>query len=186
MTRVLDAEIMRTNTPAQVTYNIQPGRSAVLVRARSNVGPISFATSELEGVITTDGVGRPAAAINGVAEGRLTIQLASLTSGNDLYDAEIRRRIDTRRFPVASLRLRSMTALADRSHYDLVAELQFHDTVREIRGSATVDVSDDSVLIVRGQQSIDVRDFNLEIPSTLVLKIYPDVSIEMYLEARAE
>ena len=39
-------------------------------------------------------------------------------------------------------------------------------------------------MVIRGTQTLDIREFALEVPTTLALKIYPEVAIEMHLEAR--
>jgi polyisoprenoid-binding protein YceI len=153
------------------------------VRARANVGPISFATSDVAGYISTflDGDN---ISPSGPLSGQLTVPLGSLTSGNSLYDAELRRRIDTRRYPVATIDLTSADHIEGTNRYALVAEMQFHDVVRTISGTVTFEFKGENVLI-RGEQTFDVRDFNLGVPTTLALKIYPDVSVEMHIEAMA-
>jgi hypothetical protein len=118
-------------------------------------------------------------------EGRLEIPLQTLTSGNTLYDSEIHRRINTRRHPTATIGLLGARRSADGHGYALTGVIQFHDQTREISGSITAEFSRPDVLVVRGEQTLDIRDFGLESPNTLGLKIYPDVMIEMHLEGRS-
>ncbi len=42
------------------------------------------------------------------------------------------------------------------------------------------------MMVIRGQQTLDIREFELDVPMTLALKILPEVSVEMHLEARAQ
>ena len=76
------------------------GRSAVLIEARSNVGPIAFGTTGLQGHIDValgdQSIDLEAAAVVALLE----VELTTLTSGNSLYDAELLRRIDARRHPL--------------------------------------------------------------------------------------
>jgi polyisoprenoid-binding protein YceI len=175
---------LSTVDASPVTFDVLPGRSAVLVKARSNVGPISFATTDIEGTfsgVVEDGH----IATDGVVTGHLTVSLQGLTSGNVLFDSELRRRIDTRRFPSAILELQGATLSVDRSRYELTSTLEMHDVTRAISGSVSVEISGQDTAVVRGEQTLDVRDFDLEVPTTLALKIYPDVLIELHLEGKA-
>ena len=38
-------------------------------------------------------------------------------------------------------------------------------------------------LSVTGEQVVDIRDFDIISPSVLMLRIYPDVVVKLYLEA---
>ena len=176
---------MRSKGGSQTIFEVQAGRSAVLVKARSNVGPISFATSELHGEISADVDGKSIDATAPV-KARLSVALRSLTSGNSLYDTELNRRIDARRYPDAVLELEHATHLAGTNRYELGARIEIHDVVRPIGGIVTVDSLGQGAIVVRGQQTLDIRDFDLEVPTTLALKIYPEVSVEIHLEARSQ
>jgi hypothetical protein len=168
-----------------VTFDVLPGRSAVLVKARSNVGPISFATTDIEGTFSAVVKDRQLVT-DGLVEGHLMVSLKALTSGNILYDTELRRRIDTRRFPSAILDLQSATRTEDQTGYELNSTIELHNVTRSISGSVSVEISPQNTVIVRGEQTLDVRDFNLEAPATLALKIYPDVWVELHLEGQAQ
>jgi hypothetical protein len=175
---------LSTDDAPPVTFDVLPGRSAVLVKARSNVGPISFATTDIEGsfsAVLEDGH----LETDGVVTGHLTVSLQALTSGNVLYDSELRRRIDTRRFPSAILELQGASPSVERTRYELTSTLEMHDVKRTISGSVSVEISGHESAVVRGEQTLDVRDFDLEVPTTLALKIYPDVLVELHLEGRA-
>ena len=176
---------MRPGGGSQTIFEVQAGRSAVLVKARSNVGPISFATSELHGEISADVDGRTIDATAPV-KARLSVALRSLTSGNTLYDTELKRRIDARRYPDAVLELEHAVHLAGTNRYELGARIEIHDVVRPIGGIVTIDPLGQGAIVVRGQQTLDIRDFDLEVPTTLALKIYPEVSVEIHLEARSQ
>lgn len=176
---------MNSHVATQMTFDVVPGRSVVLVKARSNVGPISFATTDVAGKITTvvhDGTFDTDA----ILEARLEVKLDTLASGNSLYDAEIRRRIDARRYPSAVIELRSAARIGATNRYELSGEIDLHGLTRTIAGTVTADFSQPGSVVVRGEHMFDIRDFQLEVPATLMLKIYPDVWVEMHLEAHAE
>lgn len=175
---------MRSTRVAQTTFDVMPGRSAVLVKARSSVGPISFATSDVRGEIGA-GVEEDTIGAGDPVTGQLTVSLTSLTSGNGLYDTELKRRIDARRYPDAFLELEHAVRAGRTNRYDLTARLEIHDIVRPLVGFVTVEPLRRDVLVVRGQQMLDIREFDLDVPMTLALKIQPEVSVEMHLEAQA-
>ncbi len=115
-------------------FVIDPERSAVLIDARSTVGPISFGTIGVEGALH-------AALVDGVVltevapSGWLTVDVTAFSSGNKLYDAELQRRIDSRRFPTAKVELRDCTPSAPGSRYRLRGELTFHGISRIADGT---------------------------------------------------
>ena len=39
------------------------------------------------------------------------------------------------------------------------------------------------LLSITGEQVIDIRDFDITSPTVLMLRIYPDVVVKLYLEA---
>jgi hypothetical protein len=183
--KTVEAELLSTRAPSQVRFAVAPGRSAVLVKARSPLGPISFATSRVSGTLiltVRGGVIDTSAPM----EGRLEVPLQTLTSGNTLYDTEFRRRIDTRRHPSATIDLLGAAPSDDGHGYAVTGEIEFHNETRAIAGTVTADFPRPDVLVVRGEQTLDIREFNLETPNGLGLKIYPDVLIEMHLEGHVE
>ena len=111
-----------------------PDRSVVLIDVRSTVGPLSFGAVGATGEIEADIAGgtirpgsRPAA--------HLEIAVEELRSGNGLYDAELLRRIDARRYPLVTLDLHDCRAVGPGSRYRLVGELAFHGVTRQVEGT---------------------------------------------------
>jgi polyisoprenoid-binding protein YceI len=176
---------LRSKGTAPSTFEVVPGRSAVLIKARSNVGPISFATGEVRGQIHVDVDGQAVDTMAPV-KAQLTVSLRSLTSGNTLYDTELKRRIDARRHPDAFVELEHARHLTGTNRYELSGRIEIHDVTRALEGTVTLESFAKGVMIVRGQQNLDIREFNLEVPTTLALKIYPEVSVEMHVEARTQ
>ena len=175
---------MDLGTGTQRTFDVVPGRSAVLIKARSSVGPISFATSTVRGEITAH-LGGTTIDLDAPIEAELNVSLRELTSGNSLYDTELKRRIDARRYPEATLRLERVARLGESNHYELSGQIELHGVTRALHGQVSVERLERDMMVIRGQQTLDIREFDLDVPTTLALKIYPEVSIEMHLEARA-
>jgi polyisoprenoid-binding protein YceI len=149
------------------------------------VGPISFGTIGLTGTID-------AAVVDGVLctevepSGCLTIDVVGLNSGNKLYDAELLRRIDARRFPTARVELRECAPSGLGSRYRLAGDLTFHGVTRPVQGTVNVEAVSDRRLVITGEQVFDIRDFAVPSPTVLMLRIYPDVRVHLQAEAELE
>jgi DNA-binding PadR family transcriptional regulator/polyisoprenoid-binding protein YceI len=176
-------------TPAEAArsrnFRLDPERSAVLIDVRSTVGPLSFGTLGIAGsfqAAMADGVLH----LDFAPSGRITIDVMRLTSGNRLYDAELLRRIDARRYPTASLELRRCDATGPGTRYRLAGELTFHGITRSAEGTVSVDALSDQRLVVTGEQVFDIRDFAIPSPTMLMLRIFPDVRVRLHAEAELE
>ncbi len=175
MTRVGAAHVERC-------YEVIPDRSVVLIEARSTVGPLSFGAAGL--------VGTMRAVVDGLAlspgtqpSAHVEVAVDSLTSGNSVYDAELRRRVDARRFPTATLDLRECSAAHGRDQYRLGGALTFHGVTRPIEGTVSASIDPSGKLVITGQQAIDIRDFDIPCPTVLMLRFYPDVRVHLHVEA---
>jgi hypothetical protein len=69
----------------------------------------------------------------------------------------------------------------DRFHVD--GEVTFHGTTRPIDGTVNVALPTPRKLVVSGQQVFDIRDFDIASPTVLMLRIYPDVIVQLQIEA---
>jgi DNA-binding PadR family transcriptional regulator len=171
--------------PQLECFRLVPDRCALLIEVRSTVGPISFGTVDLTGTLK-------AAVADGVVctdispTGCLTIDMTHLNSGNSLYDAELLRRIDARRFPTATVELRQCAPSGIGSRYRLAGELTFHGVTRPAEGTVTVEATSDRRLVITGEQVFDIRDFAVPSPTVLMLRIYPDVRVRLHAEAELE
>ncbi|MGO9855328.1 MAG: helix-turn-helix transcriptional regulator [Acidimicrobiales bacterium] len=167
-------------------FVLDPERSAVLIDARSTVGPITFGTTGVEGSLH-------AAVVDGGVSteippsGGLRIDISGLSSGNKLYDAELHRRIDSRRFPFATVELRDCAPSTPGSRYRLQGELTFHGISRLVEGTVRVESVSHDRVVISGEQVLDIRDFAVSSPTMLMLRIFPDVRVRLHAEAeRAE
>jgi PadR family transcriptional regulator PadR len=163
-------------------YRLVPDRSVALIEVRSTVGPISFGaigvSGWLEAVVAEDGLmlhDRPA--------GFVEIDVTGLRSGNGLYDAELQRRIEARRFPRATVILQDCTASGVGARYQLEGDLTFHGITRSVQGTVRVVRETSERLVITGEQVFDMRDFHIPSPTVLMLRIYPDVRVRLHAEA---
>jgi PadR family transcriptional regulator PadR len=166
-------------------FRLDPERSAVLIDVRSTVGPISFGTVGISGTIQAsvlDGVLRT----ENTPTGMLTIDMTGLNSGNRLYDAELLRRIDARRFPTATVDLQECAPTGPGLRYRLAGELTFHGVTRPAEGTVSVEALSDQRLLITGEQVFDIRDFDIPSPTVLMLRIFPDIRVRLHAEAELE
>jgi len=163
-------------------FRLNPDRSAILIEARSTVGPLSFGAVGLTGMIEA-GVVDGELCGDAVAEGRLSIDVDTLSSGNDLYDAELRRRIDARRYPTVAVHLSGCTPGGSAGRYRLAGDITFHGLTRAAEGTVEVRSLGDGRMVITGEQVFDIRDFAIPSPTVLMLRIYPDIRVRLHAEA---
>jgi len=164
-------------------YEVTSGHSAVLIEARSNVGPIAFGTTSVQGSLEVSMDGATIDVDGAAPEATLSLELQTFSSGNSLYDAELLRRIDAKLHPTTTLELRNASRLGQSDRYQVEGDLSFHGLTRRISGTVGVEISAQGALSVIGEHVFDIRDFDVAAPSLLMLRIYPDVRVELQLSA---
>jgi polyisoprenoid-binding protein YceI len=161
------------------TFRIDPGQSRVWIEARSSMHPIHGEASGLEGSIEAS----LADGLIDMAEGpKVQIQLpvTQLQSGRKLEDAEMMRRIDARRFP--TIRGETTAFKEDGGRYRVRGDLTFHGVTRQVEGEVTIS-ADASSLVIEGEQTFDIREFGVEPPKILMLRVHPDVRVRIKVVA---
>ena len=163
-------------------FDVINDRSAVVIEARSSIGPIAFGTTGVRGWIDAellDGL----VAVDSSPTAWLEVSLEQLSSGNALYDAELLSRADARRFPTAVVDLHQVSRMGDGNRYQLEGDVTFHGVTRRLGGAVTAALLDEGTMIVTGEQTVDVRDFAMSLPTMPLLKIYPEVKVHLHVEA---
>lgn len=163
-------------------FRLVPDRSVVLVEARSSVGPISFGGIGIRGFV--EGTLRDGQVVlEEPPTCHIEIDVAALSSGNSVYDAELLRRIDARRYPRVTIELRDCVSIGPGTKFRLKGDVDFHGITQLAQGSVALDLQGSRKLVVTGEQAFDIRDFNVASPTVLMLRIYPDVKVHMHIEA---
>jgi DNA-binding PadR family transcriptional regulator len=190
-----------TRTPSgapspPVRYQVAPDRSSLVVAARSNVGPIAFTSTGLSGwveAVVADGtlVAEPS------PRAELQLPVASLLSGNRLYDRELHRRVDARRYPDVEVRLASALRLGAGNCFLVTGEVTMHGQTVRLEGVVRTTVvgpttrrarsagRTDERVVISGEHVVDVRSFGMATPSMGPLRLDPDVQLSLHLEADA-
>ncbi len=164
------------------TFVVVPERSTVIIAARSSAGPINWQATEPKGEIICEVVDG-AIDLSQAPTGRLQVQVDRLTSGNSLYDAELLRRIDARRFPFTTVTLERTAEVGTDGRFEVVGSMELHGVTRPVDGVIAAEL-DGERLVVTGEKVVDIRDFDIPAPHMLLLNIYPTVRVHLVLEAR--
>lgn len=146
------------------------------------MGAVGFGSTEIHGTVELARAGE-GIDIDNSPSARLTVPLATLTSGNALYDAELQQRLAAQRYPIVNLELLSAIS-APGSGYQVSGAITLHGVTATLSGGVQLTYPESDTVLVTGEQVLDIRDFGIELPSVLMLRIYPDVKVSLHLLAR--
>lgn len=166
-------------------YRIVPNRSHVWIEARSNVHPIHTEANGLEGWLDLD-VTNGKLNIDQLLLGHLEFPVANLKSGNGLEDRELQRRIDARKYPTIAGDLKVMKQTNEPTRYVVGGDLTFRGVTQTYEDDMTVDVLNDRTITLTGEATFDIRDFGMDPPRILLLKVRPEVDVRVEILAEKE
>jgi polyisoprenoid-binding protein YceI len=167
-------------------YQISPTRSKVVIDATSNVHPIHSETDGLEGWIDLEVQGGGRVNLTIPPKAQLSLPVQQLKSGNPLQDRELKRRIDARRYPTIDGQLTEMKETAGDGRYLVSGDVTFLGTTRHYEDEMNVAQIDDSTIELEGSSTFDIRDFGMQPPRILMLKVAPDVTVTVNIVAEKE
>jgi len=165
------------------TFRINPDRSRVWIEARSSLHPIHGEATGLEGSIEAD-VTDGQVDFGDTPKILVELPVDQLKSGKALEDAELQRRIEAKRYPTIRGEVREIKETAG-GRYRVRGDLTFHGVTRPVEGEVSVKVDGDS-LVLEGEQTLDIRDFGVDPPKILMLKVHPDVKVRVRAVAEPE
>jgi polyisoprenoid-binding protein YceI len=167
-------------------YRILPHSSRVWIDASSNVHPIHTEAKGLEGWLEFEFDVDDEVNVDLPPRGHLEYPVENLKSGNALQDRELRRRIDSRRYPTIAGDLTGMKRCDDPSRYLVTGELTFRGVKRTYEDEMTIEMPNDHTMTLTGQATFDIRDFGMEPPRILMLKVQPEVTVRVEIVADLE
>jgi YceI-like domain len=167
-------------------YRIAPERSHVWIEARSNVHPIRSSTDGLEGFVElsfgSDGEVDPSAA----PSGKMSLPVSRLSSGKAMEDREMQRRVDARRFPTIDGTLCSIKPTGGDHVYLVKGDVSFKGVVRPHEDQMTIESAGDEEIKLQGSSQFDIREFGMEPPKILLLRVLPEVDVRVEIVALKE
>jgi hypothetical protein len=164
-------------------YNFDPERSRVWIDAKSSLHPIHSESAGLEGFFEAELLGGGRINPTITPNAHLELPIGLLSSGNPLYDREMRRRVDARRYPTITGDLVSMKENGGDHRYLVEGELTFKGTKRMYEDEMKISFPDDGTMTLEGEHVFDIRDFGMDPPKILMLKVYPDVAVKIRIVA---
>lgn len=162
-------------------YSFDSLRSCVWVSARSSLHPINTETRGITGWF--EAATNPAGSLDLAqpVSGELELAVERLTSGNQLYDRELRRRMDARRYPTIAGRITNTVIDGTHPDYFVTGEISFHGKTRTFSHGMQIEVRDDGVSLT-GEDVFDIREFGMKPPSMLMVRVYPEISVRVELQ----
>jgi polyisoprenoid-binding protein YceI len=164
-------------------YRVLPERSKLWVDARSSLHPIRVESSALSGAIELE-LADGNLDLSKSPSGTLELEAESLKTGNRLEDSQLQRQLEVRKFPRIRGQIRQVSANGGRYH--VRGDLSLHGVTKPIEGDVMLRAIDDVTVEVEGEKVIDLRDFGLQPPRILMLKVYPEVKVRAKVVAARE
>jgi len=167
-------------------YRIAPDRSYVWIDGRSNVHAIHATTDGLEGYV--DIAFSPEGDVDAGApvSGQLSLAVDNLSSGNRMEDRELQKRADSRRFPTIEGALRKIVQSDVTGSYRVSGDITFRGISRHHEDVMSIRSVDEQTIQLGGTSSFDIREFGMEPPHLLLLKMEPEVEIRIEIFAVRE
>jgi polyisoprenoid-binding protein YceI len=166
-------------------YRIVPERSHVYIDAKSSLHPIHSTTDGLEGLVEFEFGSDGEVDLSNKPVGKLSLAVTKLSSGNRMEDRELHKRIDSRRFPTIEGVLDQMEP-AGKEAYQVTGEITFRGVTKTHQDQMTIHVADEQTIELEGKSRFDIREFGMEPPKMLMLKVDPEVDVRVDIIAVKE
>jgi hypothetical protein len=167
------------------TFRVDSGASQIWIDARSTLHPIHGEGRGLEGHVDVhlDGSGLD---VSGPPKALISLAVERLSSGSSLQDMEMRRRIESGRFPTITAELREVKPLDSPARYRVWVDLTFHGMTRRIAADVTASLDPERGLTIEGRSGLDVRGFGITPPRLLGLQVDPEIKLRIRIVAQQE
>ncbi len=170
---------------ALTRYTLDSVRSCVWVSGRSSLHPINTETRGITGWFEAAPRADGSLDLDQRVSGELELAVERLTSGNQLYDRELRRRVDARRYPTISGRLTRIVRQGPHPGYLVTGEIAFHGKTRTFEHDMQIELTHEGIALT-GEDVFDIREFGMKPPSMLMVRVYPEISVRVELHGVPE
>jgi polyisoprenoid-binding protein YceI len=167
-------------------YQIDESQTVVWIDARSSLHPIHSESRALRGYFEGELDGDAGLALESGASAELQLPLNALSSGNAMYDREMMRRVDARRYPTIGAVLRSITPTGTKGQYRTEGDVTFRGVTQRVADDVTLSVPAPGSLVFEGEHVFNLPDFGMQPPKILMLKVHPDVKVRVRIVARVK
>jgi hypothetical protein len=118
--------------------------------------------------------------------GQLSLGVSRLSSGNRFEDREMYRRIDARRYPTINGVLFQIEQVGSDGTYQVSGEITFRGIARQHQDHMTIRRVDPQTIELAGKSRFDIREFGMEPPRILMLRVEPEVDVQVDIVAVKE
>ena len=150
---------------AATRYRIVPEKSLIWAEAKSSLHPIRAESNAIVGHLDAEvAAGRldPGTTPGGHVE----FEVESMKSGNRLFDMEVERRLDARKFPLVKGDVREVATVgAESGRYQVQGDIAFHGVTKRVAGQVTLKPLGTASLQIEGSVALDMRDFDITPPN---------------------
>jgi hypothetical protein len=163
-------------------FRLVPAGSTIFTEMRSSMHPINAETRALvgtiEGELGDDGV--PRFELDHGA--RLQLAVETMKSGHRLQDMEMQRRLDVRRYPQIEVVIDRAWQANRPGRYRASVKVIAHGQTRSFEEDFSMSV-EGRRLVIEGEHTFDMRDFDVNPPNFLALKVHPEVRVRARIVA---
>jgi polyisoprenoid-binding protein YceI len=164
-------------------FVIVPDRSTVWIEANSSLHPIHTRTDGLEGYVELEAGADGRVDLAEAPKAHLSLRVDRLRSGNVFEERELRRRIDARRFKTIDGELTELRPASDDGRYIVRGAVTFRGVTKEHEDEMLISFDGDTITL-SGTSTFDVRDFGMEPPRILMLRVEPEVTVRVEIVAK--
>ena len=161
-------------------YTFDPVRSCIWVSGRSSLHPINTETRGINGWFAATTRDDGSLDLHAPVSGHLELSVDRLTSGNALYDRELKRRMDARRYPIIVGEITRVEPGDAHLSYLVTGDISFHGKTRSFTHGMSIEADDGAALLV-GDDVFDIREFGMKPPSMLMIRVYPEIEVRIEL-----
>ena len=158
-------------------------RSKLVLLINTSLYPISRSTSEMEAQFEAEVDAEGKVNVNAPYKGHLEIYVDKLKSDDQFIDRVVQNRIETRRYPYIKADLLSLHE-GEGDFYDAVGTIYFHGVTKEVEGQLQISRIDSRHIIIAGEITLNVSDFNVAPPTLMALKVDQMITMTLSLVVR--
>lgn len=165
-------------------FVVDTGHSTVDIGLRVNLYPSHLSATGIHGTAELELDEHGGVKLDRPFSAEVTLPVSALSSGFGLQDWEMRRRLEVARYPDISVRvIHGEEVDASDGRYRATALLTLHGQTREVTG--TVRLARSGMTVEADAEAvINMRDFGIEPPQLLALRVEPEVDVRAHVVAR--
>ena len=167
-------------------FRFAPEQSHVTIDATSSLHPIHSTSDGLEGYVDLEVGAAGEVTASTAPVGTLSFPVAKLRSGNAMEDRELYKRVDARRYPTIGGVLEELGGTAGEGGYRVGGSVTFKGVTKHYDDLLDIRAVDDRTVELKGSSTFDIRDFGMDPPRVLMLKVHPEVTVGIDVVAQKE